>query len=57
MLEKLKNKLSAPQLTDEQKQFYNSAILAYEVIINYTCICALNFNPLLSGCATLLDQV
>ena len=31
MLEKLKGKLSNPQLTDEQKQFYNSAILAYEV--------------------------
>lgn len=38
MLEKLKGKLSNPQLTDEQKQFYNSAILAYEVkMMNKLC--------------------
>lgn len=38
MLEKLKNKLDNPDLQAEQKEFYNSAILAYEVIIIKTYV-------------------
>lgn len=33
MLEKLKGKLTNTLLTDEQKEFYKSAILAFEVTL------------------------